>query len=162
MIGKKLFTVLLLGVLGTLVVIGAAKFLPIQKLFLANHTQGHKSSAASEHGPITAITTVDQLSKVLKSDNPMIIKFHADWCGACTYVKGYFPELAHELSHINFYEINVDDQDIMSYIDKHKIAKDGIESLPTFVFRHGDKINEQIVGGMNKQDMTKEIKKVFS
>ena len=31
MVGKKLFTVLFLGILGTLIIIGAIKFLPIQK-----------------------------------------------------------------------------------------------------------------------------------
>ncbi|MFT6765493.1 MAG: thiol-disulfide isomerase/thioredoxin [Alteromonas naphthalenivorans] len=158
MIGKKLFTVLVLGVLGTLVVIGAAKFLPIQKL-LSDQTQ---SETPGQHGPVTDITTVDQFTKVLKSKKPMIIKFHADWCGACNYVKGPFAELAHEHSHINFYEVNVDNEDIMNYADEHKVAKDGVEGLPTFVFRHNDKVNEQVVGGKDKKAMAKDIKKFFS
>jgi len=159
MIGKKLFTVLFLGILGTLIVIGAIKFLPIKKSF----SHGHSAmNHPLQQGSVKAIDTIKELATVLKRNKPIIIKFHADWCGACTYIKEPFAELAHELSTINFYEINVDDQDLMSYIDEHKIAKDGVESLPTFVLRQGNTINEQIVGGMSKEKLATKIKNVFS
>lgn len=159
MVGKKLFTVLFLGILGTLIVIGAVKFLPIQKSFSTGHS-------ATEHpakqGPVKLISDVKELAKIIKSKKPIAIKFYADWCGACNYVKGPFSEIANELPDVTFYEINVDDQDIMSYIDEHKVAKDGVEALPTFVLRQGDKINDQIVGGMSKEKLAEKIKKVFS
>lgn len=159
MIGKKLFTVLFLGILGTLVVIGAIKFLPIQKAFKQRHS---KTEHPAKQGPVKLIANVKELAQALKRKEPMVIKFYADWCGACNYVKGPFAEIAHEMSDITFYEVNVDDQDIMSYIDEHKVAKDGVESLPTFVLRKSDKINDQIVGGMAKEQLAKKIKNVFS
>ena len=159
MVGKKLFTVLFLGILGTLIVIGAIKFLPIQKSLSQGHTATDHSG---EHESVKKISNIKELAQIIKSKEPMVIKFYADWCGACNYVKGPFSEIAHELSNIKFYDINVDDQDIMSYIDEHKIAKDGIEALPTFVLRKKDSINEQIVGGMSKEKLAEKIKQVFS
>ena len=157
MISKKLFTVLLLGILGTLIVIGAVKFLPIQKSFQKNTTENN-----CVKGLVTEIKEVDQLKKILEGVNPIIIKFYADWCGACNYVKGPFTKISNELPHIHFYEINVDNQDVMNYIDEHKIAKDGVEALPTFALRQGDKVNEQFVGGMSKDKLTEKIKNAFS
>lgn len=157
MVNKKLFTVLLLGILGTLIVIGAIKFLPIQRSL-----QKHHSIEDDPKGSITKITDVDQLKKALQQSGPIIIKFYADWCGGCNYVKGPFAEASNELSHITFYEVDVDNQEIMNYVDEHKISKNGIEALPTFVLREGNKINEQIVGGMSKDKLAEKIKNVFS
>ena len=158
MISKKLFTVLLLGVAGTLIVIGATKFLPIQKSL-------QNSQSLENNGPeksVPEIKDVKQLKKIIQSDNPIIIKFHAHWCGACNYVKGPFTQISKELTHIHFYEVNVDNQDVMNYVDEHKIAKDGVEALPSFVLRQGNKVNEQFVGGMNKDKLTQKIKNAFS
>lgn len=158
MIGKKLFSIVFLGVLGTLIIIGAVKFLPIQKAFQNNHSaQKH-----SIEGSVKTIEDVNQLKKALKNTNPIVIKFYANWCGACNYIKEPFAEISNDLSDITFYEINVDNQEIMNYVDEHKISKDGIEALPTFVLRKGEKINEQIVGGMSKDKLTHKIKNVFS
>ncbi len=158
MINKKLFTVLFLGILGTLIVITAIKFLPLQKAFKQNHAA--KDQAIQ--GTVTEINDASELKKALEGDNPVVIKFHADWCGACNYVKGPFAAVSNEVSNAHFYEVNVDNQDIMTYVDEHKVAKDGVEALPTFVLRQGDKVNEQFVGGMSKEKLAEKIKNAFS
>jgi len=157
MVEKKIFTVVLLGVIGTLIVIGAVKFLPLKKTFSPGHSATEHST---QQGPVEDITTEKQLTKILKKSHPMIIKFHATWCGACNYMKEPFAELAHELSDISFYEADVDNKDVMNYIDEHDVAN--VESLPTFVFFKKGKVIEQIVGGMKKEQLKKEIKQIFS
>lgn len=160
MLGKKLFTVLFLGILGTLIVIGTIKFLPLKKTCQnCTHEHGSKTTPPTQ-GPVTTISTVKEFTHALNSKKDMIIKFYANWCGACNYVKGPFAEAAHEFSNIHFYDIDVDNQDIMNYVDEHKIGK--VEALPTFLFFKNGKSVEKIVGGMNKEHLKKEIKQIFS
>ena len=98
--------------------------------------KGHTATEHSgKHESVKIISNVEEFAQIIKSEKPMVIKFYADWCGACNYVKGPFSEIAHELPDINFYDVNADDQGIMNYIDEHKIAKDGIEALPAFILR---------------------------
>lgn len=160
MINSKLTRVLVLGIVGTLFVITCVKFLPIKKVWKKNHTaQAHDDA---QYGPVTQLKTEKEIEHVVKGKRPFVIKFFADWCGACTYVKMPFNEIAHSIHTVDFYEVDVDNQAVMDYIDKHKIAKDGIDALPTFILRDGSKVNEQIEGGMKKEELEQKIKKAFS
>jgi thiol-disulfide isomerase/thioredoxin len=159
MINKKIAIVLALGIVGTLIVVGVVRFLPVVNKGIGT-SPVTTSSSTSSSGP-QEISTKEDLTTALNGKKPMVIKFHADWCGACTFVKSYYDELAKELSSVDFYHINIDNQELMKHVDEQKVSKDGIVYLPTFIMKHSDKVHEQMHGAKDKKDMTKKIKETF-
>lgn len=118
----------------------------------------HKESKKTTY---TEIQTPEQLQQALNTTNPFVIKFYANWCGACNYVNEFYPELAQEMPHITFYSLNVDNQELMKAVQALTVSKEGIEYLPTFVVIQPGKVHTQFTGGRNKEDMKKTIQELL-
>lgn len=161
---KKLITMLALGVVGTLTVVTVIRFMPIIK----NKTQVSAETSPKNTLPETTsvleseITNTTQLTSVLESKKPMVLKFYADWCGACTYVNSYYGELKKDLPDIDFYSINIDNQEIMQLVNSKKLSPEEITYLPTFLMIQTGKETKQITGAKKKEDMIAEIKNIFT
>jgi len=67
-----------------------------------------------------------------------VVDFYADWCGPCKMVGPVVEEISNEITGVNFYKVNVD--------NNHDLATEfGIMSIPAiFVFKKGVKVAEQI------------------
>jgi len=93
------------------------------------------------HARLVNVHSDAEYDKLISSNSkPMVVKFSAPWCGACTMAKKPFEELAQEpaLSNIDFVNVNIDELQPLA-------TREGIEGIPTFNYiRNGVKIGQTV------------------
>ena len=84
---------------------------------------------------LTRSNFIDEL--LPKNNGYIIIKFTADWCGPCKFIKSLVEEKTTDLPNtIKYYEINVDENiDLFSFFKSKRMCK-GIPAL--FAFKKGN------------------------
>ena len=85
--------------------------------------------------------------KVLKSDKPVLVDFWAEWCGPCKMLSPTIDALASEFSDkYSIGKLNVDDNSEIA-------AKYGIRSIPCLLFFKDGKVEKQVVGAIDKNEI---------
>ena len=86
-------------------------------------------------------------SDVLKSNEPVLVDFWAEWCGPCRMVAPVLEEVAGELQgKLKIVKLNVDE-------NPQTASKYGIMSIPTLmIFKNGELASRQ-VGAAPKQKL---------
>ncbi len=94
---------------------------------------------------VIQVTDADFEEKVLKSDQPVLVDFWAEWCSPCKTIEPYFHELANEYGDkIRFARLDTGKNP--SYA-----AQYGVRSMPTFImFKNGQQAGLQIGANPNK------------
>ncbi len=90
------------------------------------------------------ITASNFEAEVLKADKPVLVDFHATWCGPCKMLAPIIAEL--EAARDDFYvgKIDIDD-------DPELARRYGIQAVPTLLlFKDGAVVN-QSVGYVGKE-----------
>jgi thioredoxin 1 len=79
-------------------------------------------------------------AEVLKSEQPVIVDFFAEWCGPCRVMGPIFEEVSGKFEgKVKFAKLNVDEANAIS-------GKYGVMSIPTLiVFKNGEAA-ETLVG----------------
>jgi thioredoxin 1 len=93
------------------------------------------------------VSDADFESEVLKSTQPVVVDFWAEWCGPCRMIAPALEEIAGSLgSKVKIVKLNVDE-------NPNTASKYGIMSIPTLmIFKNGTMASRQ-VGAAPKQKL---------
>ena len=105
---------------------------------------------------VKEITDQNFEEEVLKSTEPVLVDFWAEWCMPCRALAPVLDELATEFQgKVRFAKVNVDECSEVP-------AKFGIRGIPTLIlFQAGKKVNE-LVGNQPKEKIKTMLTKVVS
>ena len=88
--------------------------------------------------------------EVLKSKNPVVIDFWAEWCGPCRMFSPIIDEVSENYKNVNFAKLNVDENEA--------IAKQyNIMSIPTTIMFKNGKVHAMMIGAIPKDALKKWI-----
>ena len=96
---------------------------------------------------------MSKFSKIINKDIPVLVDFHADWCGPCQVMSPILKEIKSQLKDIvSIIKVNVDKNPVLS-------GKYHVRSVPTFIlFKEGQLVWRQS-GIIKKEELINIINK---
>jgi thioredoxin 1 len=97
---------------------------------------------------IVHVTDESFENEVLKSENPVLVDYWAEWCGPCKTVAPVLEEIANEYAgRIKVAKLNIDE-------NPDTPPKYGIRGIPTLMlFKHGH-VEATKVGALSKSQLS--------
>lgn len=102
---------------------------------------------------MTSIAVTDDTfeTEVLKSDQPVVVDFWAEWCGPCKQLTPLIDELATEMGDkVKIVKVNIDDA-------PEAPTKYGVRGVPTLMVFKGGEMVASRVGGLPKTQLSEWI-----
>lgn len=94
-------------------------------------------------------------NEVIKSNQPVLVDFWAEWCGPCRMIAPMIDELANEYNgKVKIAKMNVDENPSIP-------GKFQIRGIPTLLMFKGGQLVGQLVGAHQKSAIAEMIKKTL-
>lgn len=91
-------------------------------------------------------------SDVLKSSEPVVVDFWAEWCGPCKMIAPALEEISNELAgQVKIAKVNIDENPELA-------AQYGVRSIPTLLMFKNGEIAANMVGAAPKSRLADWIK----
>jgi len=109
-------------------------------------------SLSAKEIQLLKLTNTNYLSKLLKSDKPVLVKFWASWCKPCRTMTPEYHKAAQALKgKVTFAEVNVDIQKQVAQVYR-------VHNLPTMILFKKNKIINKTVGSLSQNQIEAFVK----
>ena len=84
--------------------------------------------APTEVQSVTEWNTTLRAAKARTPPRPIVVDFHAQWCGPCKQIAPFYSQLASQHPHVQFLRVDVDAPGVRAIAQKYQVS-----AMPTFV-----------------------------
>ena len=91
-----------------------------------------------------------EYSELLNSESPVVIDFHATWCGPCKVLSPILEELSSEVEGVEFVKLDVDQHPQIA-------GQNQVMGVPTVVILKDGEVKDRFVGVQPKEVIKEKI-----
>jgi thioredoxin len=104
--------------------------------------------------PTIEITEANFEAEVLKSTQPVVVDFWAEWCGPCKMLAPALDEIAVEQNgRVKVAKVNVDTNPELA-------ARFRVQSIPTLLYFAKGEVRNQTIGAISKKAILSNLEKL--
>ncbi len=92
----------------------------------------------------------EEYSEIVNSSNPVVIDFHATWCGPCKVLSPILEELDDEIDGVEFVKLDVDQHPQIA-------GQNQVMGVPTVVIIKDGEVKDRFVGVQPKEVIKEKI-----